>query len=148
MVMPITELTLFESVDSLDEVIHQKVRLGIMSALMARPEVDFRSLKETLNVTDGNLSIHLSKLEDAGYISVHKEFVRKKPHTTYTPTDIGQEAFLRYLTALERIVQAASESSPRAAAPAPSEDSAPKSRNDNRLVLDTGVRRIATAGSD
>jgi len=148
MVMPLTELTLFESVDSLDEVIHQKVRLGIMSALMARPEVDFRSLKETLNVTDGNLSIHLSKLEDAGYISVHKEFVRKKPHTTYTPTDIGQEAFLRYLTALERIVQAASESSPRAAATAQSEDSAPKSRNDNRLVLDTGVRRIATAGSD
>jgi len=148
--MPLTELTLFESVDSLDEVIHQKVRLGIMSALMARPEVDFRSLKETLNVTDGNLSIHLSKLEEAGYISVRKEFVRKKPHTTYTPTDTGQEAFLRYLTALERIVQAASETSSRAAAPAAeqSEDSASKSRNDNRLMLDTGIRRIATAGSD
>jgi DNA-binding MarR family transcriptional regulator len=110
MVVALSELGLFESVDSLDEVIHQKVRLGIMSALMARPEADFRSLKETLNVTDGNLSIHLSKLEEAGYITVHKEFVRKKPHTTYTPTDSGREAFLRYLAALERIVQTAGQS--------------------------------------
>jgi DNA-binding HxlR family transcriptional regulator len=110
MVVALSELGLFESVDSLDEVIHQKVRLGIMSALMARPDADFRSLKETLNVTDGNLSIHLSKLEEAGYITVHKEFVRKKPHTTYAPTDSGKEAFLRYLAALERIVQAAGQS--------------------------------------
>lgn len=101
---------LFDSVESLDEVIHQKVRLGIMSALMARPEADFRFLKETLNVTDGNLSIHLTKLEEAGYIQSRKEFVRKKPHTTYTPTDIGREAFASYLAALERIVQAASQS--------------------------------------
>jgi DNA-binding HxlR family transcriptional regulator len=101
---------LFDSVDSLDEVIHQKVRLGIMSALMARPEADFRFLKETLNVTDGNLSIHLTKLEEAGYILSRKEFVRKKPHTTYTPTDLGRAAFSRYLAALERIVQAAGQS--------------------------------------
>lgn len=99
---------LFDSVESLDEVIHQKVRLGIMSALMARPEADFRFLKETLNVTDGNLSIHLTKLEEAGYIQSHKEFVRKKPHTTYTPTETGRDAFAGYLAALERIVQAAS----------------------------------------
>lgn len=98
---------LFESVESLDEVIHQKVRLGIMSALMATPEADFRFLKETLSVTDGNLSIHLTKLEEAGYIASHKEFVRKKPHTTYAPTDIGRAAFGRYLSALERIVHSA-----------------------------------------
>jgi len=107
MVVALSELGLFESVDSLDEVIHQKVRLGIMSALMARPEADFRFLKETLSVTDGNLSIHLSKLEEAGYITVKKEFVRKKPHTTYAPTETGRAAFLRYLAALERIVHAA-----------------------------------------
>ena len=77
---------LVESLDSLDEVIHQKVRLGIMSALMARGDADFRFLKETLSVTDGNLSIHLSKLEEAGYVHSAKEFVRKKPHTTYAPT--------------------------------------------------------------
>ena len=101
---------LVESVESLDETIHQKVRLGIMSALMARDEADFRFLKETLGVTDGNLSIHLSKLEDAGYVASAKEFVRKKPHTTYTPTDAGRAAFHAYLAALERIVQSAGKS--------------------------------------
>lgn len=98
---------LVESVESLDETIHQKVRLGIMSALMARGETDFRFLKETLGVTDGNLSIHLSKLEDAGYVASRKEFVRKKPSTTYTPTGAGRAAFHSYLAALERIVQSA-----------------------------------------
>ncbi|MGO8670359.1 MAG: winged helix-turn-helix domain-containing protein [Capsulimonadaceae bacterium] len=107
MVIPASRSELFASVGSLDEVIHQKVRLGIMSALMARAEADFRFLKETLNVTDGNLSIHLTKLEEAGYIESRKEFVRKKPHTTYSPTDRGREAFSGYLAALERIVQAA-----------------------------------------
>jgi len=100
-------VTLIESVDSIDEVIHQKVRLGIMSALMACGEADFRFLKEALNVTDGNLSIHLSKLEEAGYVLSTKEFVRKKPRTTYTPSDRGREAFTSYLGALEKIVQSA-----------------------------------------
>lgn len=99
--------TLVQSVDSLDEVIHQKVRLGIMSALMARGEADFRFLKDALGVTDGNLSIHLSKLEEAGYILISKEFVRKKPHTSYTPTEAGRAAFHTYLSALEQIVQSA-----------------------------------------
>ena len=98
---------LVESLESLDEVIHQKVRLGIMSALMARGDADFRFLKETLSVTDGNLSIHLSKLEEAGYVQSVKEFLRKKPHTTYAPTEAGRTAFHAYLSALERIVQAA-----------------------------------------
>ncbi len=99
-----------EQLDSLDETIHQKVRLGIMSALMARGQADFRFLKQTLGVTDGNLSIHLSKLEDAGYLDSAKEFVRKKPHTTYTPTDAGRAAFHAYLAALERIVHSAGRS--------------------------------------
>lgn len=97
-----------ETLESLDEVIHQKVRLGVMSTLVATGEADFRFLKETLNLTDGNLSIHLTKLEEAGYISVRKEFLRKKPHTTYAPTDRGNGAFQSYLAALERIVKAAS----------------------------------------
>ena len=101
---------LVESVESLDETIHQKVRLGIMSALMARGEADFRFLKDTLGVTDGNLSIHLSKLEEAGYILSTKEFVRKKPHTRYAPTEAGRTAFHAYLAALERIVQSAGQS--------------------------------------
>jgi DNA-binding MarR family transcriptional regulator len=101
---------LVESLDSLDEVIHQKVRLGIMSALMARGDADFKFLKEMLGVTDGNLSIHLSKLEEAGYVQSRKEFVRKKPHTTYTPTPSGQEAFQCYLVSLERIIHSAGSS--------------------------------------
>lgn len=101
---------LVESLETLDEVIHQKVRLGIMSALMARGDADFRFLKETLSVTDGNLSIHLSKLEEAGYVRSAKEFVRKKPHTTYAPTEAGRTAFHAYLGSLERIVQTAGQS--------------------------------------
>jgi DNA-binding HxlR family transcriptional regulator len=96
-----------QTLDALDEVIHQKVRLGVMSTLVARGEADFRFLKESLNLTDGNLSIHLAKLEDAGYVAVSKEFVRKKPHTTYTPTPLGKDAFKNYLVALENIVKTA-----------------------------------------
>ena len=98
---------LAETLEAIDETIHQKVRLGIMSALVARGECDFRFLKDTLSVTDGNLSIHLARLEEAGYISVHKEFVKKKPHSTYTPTEKGKDAFAAYLAVLERIVQSA-----------------------------------------
>ncbi len=93
------------SLDDIDETIHQKVRLGIMSALVARGESDFRFLKEALGLTDGNLSIHLAKLEEAGYVSMKKEFLHKKPHTTYQETEEGKIAFDRYLNALERIVQ-------------------------------------------
>jgi len=99
--MPITA-----TIDSIDEVVHQKVRLGIMSALVAG-EADFRSLKANLGVTDGNLSIHLTKLEEAGYIEAHKEFVQKKPRTTYAVTETGRAAFDAYLDALEAIVDAA-----------------------------------------
>jgi DNA-binding HxlR family transcriptional regulator len=99
---------LHQTLDALDEVIHQKVRLGVMSTLVALEEADFRLLKESLNLTDGNLSIHLTKLEEAGYIVARKEFVRKKPHTTYSPTKPGKDAFKRYLAALEQIVRTAS----------------------------------------
>ena len=97
-----------ETVGGLDEVIHQKARLGVMSTLVASGEADFRTLKDMIGLTDGNLSIHLTKLEEAGYIDVRKEFVRRKPHTTYTPTERGRAAFQGYLAALEHIVQAAS----------------------------------------
>ena len=95
------------TIESIDEVVHQKVRLSILSALVAADDADFRTLKLALGVTDGNLSIHLKKLEDAGYVEVRKEFVEKKPRTTYTITDAGRAAFVAYLTALEQIVEAA-----------------------------------------
>ena len=95
------------AINALDETIHQKARLGIMSTLLAVGEADFKLLKETLALSDGNLSTHLALLEKNGYVAVRKEFVRRKPHTTYTPTEEGRAAFQRYLAALERIVQAA-----------------------------------------
>lgn len=96
-----------EALGTLDDTIHQKARLGIMSTLLALGEADFKLLKETLALSDGNLSTHLALLEERGYVDVHKEFVRRKPHTTYKPTDMGRTAFHNYLLALERIIRAA-----------------------------------------
>jgi DNA-binding MarR family transcriptional regulator len=86
-------------------VIHQKARLGIMSTLLALGEADFKLLKETLSLSDGNLSTHLALLEERGYITVRKEFRGRKPRTTAQPTDSGRAAFQEYLSALERIIQ-------------------------------------------
>lgn len=92
--------------DALDDIIHQKVRLGVMSSLMASGEADFNFLKAALGVSDGNLSTHLTVLEEHGYVSVRKEFVGKKPRTTYTPTPLGRKAFETYVEALEALVKA------------------------------------------
>lgn len=102
--MPLPDGT---ALDALDEVIHQKARLGIMSTLLALGEADFKLLKETLGLSDGNLSTHLALLEERGYIAVRKEFRGRKPHTTAAPTEAGRAAFREYLSALERIIQAA-----------------------------------------
>jgi DNA-binding HxlR family transcriptional regulator len=96
-----------EALGTLDDAFLQKVRLGIMSTLLALGEADFKLLKEALSLSDGNLSTHLAVLEERGYVQIRKEFVRRKPHTTYSPTAPGREAFLRYLQALERIIRAA-----------------------------------------
>lgn len=95
------------AVESLDEVIHQKARLGIMSTLMALGEADFKLLRDTLDLTDGNLSTHLTLLEDRGYVTIRKEFRGRRPHTSAAPTDSGRAAFQEYLATLERIIQAA-----------------------------------------
>ena len=94
------------NIDALDDVIHQKVRLGLMSLLIAAGESDFNFLKGELGVSDGNLSTHLSVLEERGYITARKEFVGKKPRTTYTPTDTGRKAFEAYVAALESLLSA------------------------------------------
>lgn len=91
--------------DALDDIIHQKVRLGVMSCLMASGEADFNFLKAALGVSDGNLSTHLTVLEESGYVDVRKEFVGKKPRTTYTPTETGRKAFEQYVEALEALVR-------------------------------------------
>ncbi|MCW3052782.1 MAG: regulatory protein ArsR [Chthonomonadales bacterium] len=101
-----------EAMLDLDDAIHQKARLGIMSTLLMLGEAEFKVLKEMLSLSDGNLSTHLALLEDRGYVESRKEFVRKKPRTTYTPTAAGRAAFDRYLLALERIIRASDPQTP------------------------------------
>ena len=91
--------------DALDDVIHQKVRLGVMSCLMASGEADFNFLKAALGVSDGNLSTHLAVLEEHGYVHIRKEFIGRKTRTTYTPTPVGRRAFEAYVAALEALVK-------------------------------------------
>jgi DNA-binding HxlR family transcriptional regulator len=89
----------------LNKAIHQKARLGIMSILMASEEADFNYLKEKLKLTDGNLSTHLSLLENEKYIRIKKKFVKKKPKTLCQMTEKGRQAFKEYLENLEKIIR-------------------------------------------
>jgi DNA-binding MarR family transcriptional regulator len=82
-----------------------KIRLGVMSALMVNESMDFNSLKDLLNATDGNLASHLKTLEKEAYIEVSKSFVDRKPLTTYTVTILGKEAFEKHLSALEKLLK-------------------------------------------
>jgi DNA-binding MarR family transcriptional regulator len=89
----------------IDPVLHEYHRLAIVSMLAAVPSLTFTELRDTLEMTDGNLSIHLRKLEEPGYIAVDKQFVDRRPQTTYRLTPKGREAFARYLDHLEAIVK-------------------------------------------
>ncbi len=82
-----------------------RVRLGIMSILLVNEVVDFGTLKEQLQLTDGNMASHLAALEKAQYISITKKFVGKKPNTTYTVTEEGKNAFNLHVDALEKLIQ-------------------------------------------
>ena len=82
-----------------------RVRLGVMSILMVNDWVDFTFLKETLDLTDGNLASHLAALEKSEYIQVRKSFVGKKPNTTYAATVAGRKAFQEHLEALEALIR-------------------------------------------
>ncbi|GAB3909446.1 transcriptional regulator [Larkinella knui] len=82
-----------------------KARLGIMSVLIVNETLSFNSLKELLDMTDGNLATHLRALEEQGYVSVKKQFVGRKPNTTYTATAAGRQAFTDHLNALEDFIR-------------------------------------------
>ncbi|MBK6975693.1 MAG: transcriptional regulator [Cytophagaceae bacterium] len=82
-----------------------KARLGIMSVLMVNDSVNFNALKDLLQLTDGNLATHLKSLEDAGYISVTKEFIGRKPNTLYAATIDGKKAFEDHLNVLEQLIK-------------------------------------------
>ncbi len=91
----------------LDRVIHEKGRLGIMSLLAATPELAFTELRNTLNMTDGNLTTHIRTLQEAGYVAVTKTFQGGRPLTTCTLTPAGREAFTRHIDLLEQIIRQA-----------------------------------------
>ncbi len=91
----------------LDRLLENRIRLGVMSLLVVREEVDFNSMKELLGVTDGNLASHVAALEREAYLRVRKEFVGRKPQTTYAITDAGRKAFTAHVEALERLLKKA-----------------------------------------
>ena len=92
-------------VGQLDDVIHGRLRLGIMAYLAQNTEVaDFNELKAALNATQGNLSIHLRKLEEAGYVAIDKSFLNRKPLTRARLTEDGRKALAAYLEAMARLV--------------------------------------------
>lgn len=91
-------------IDQIDEVIHGRVRLGLMAYLSSAGQAEFTTLKARLQLTDGNLSVHLRKLEEAGYVAVEKSFQGRKPLTRIRITLTGQDAFLRYLDAIGKLV--------------------------------------------
>ncbi|WP_125256274.1 winged helix-turn-helix domain-containing protein [Brevundimonas fluminis] len=94
-------------INRIDEIIHGRVRLGIMAYLSGAGTADFGELKTRLQTTDGNLSVHLRKLEDAGFVEVTKRFVGRKPLTEARLTEDGRAAFLQYLDAVGALHAAA-----------------------------------------
>jgi predicted ArsR family transcriptional regulator len=91
--------------DNLDKAFESRVRLGIMAILMVNEQVDFTQLKELLDVTDGNLASHLKQLEASSYVVVSKQFVGRKPNTTYAATSEGKLAFHNHLKAIENLIK-------------------------------------------
>ena len=92
-------------IDKLSKAFENRIRLGIMSMLMVETWVDFKTLKETLELTDGNLATHLIALEKKGYIEVQKSFIGRKPNTSYRATKTGKDAFNEHLNALEKLLK-------------------------------------------
>lgn len=93
-------------IDRIDEVIHGRLRLGVMAYLSTAEVADFNQLKARLQATDGNLSVHLRKLEDAGYVAIDKSFADRKPLTRVRLTEAGRQAFVLYLDAIGALVEA------------------------------------------
>jgi DNA-binding MarR family transcriptional regulator len=91
--------------ENFDKAFENRLRLQIMSVLVANERYDFNSLKELLGATDGNLASHLKALEKEEYILVHKSFLGRKPNTQYAATVIGREAFKKHLQALENLIR-------------------------------------------
>jgi DNA-binding MarR family transcriptional regulator len=94
-----------EQILDIDPMIHAPIRLAVLSILVTVQNANFSFLKDSINTTDGNLSTHLTKLEEGGYITIEKMFKDKKPQTIYSITDYGREAFDKYIDNLEKIIK-------------------------------------------
>lgn len=90
---------------NINKAFESRVRLGIMSVLMVNDEADFNTFKENLDLTDGNLASHLKALEKIDYIIMTKEFVGRKPRTSYKASELGKLAFKEHLLALEKLIK-------------------------------------------
>ena len=100
-------------VEGLDRIIHERVRLAIVSALAANESLSFNELKALLQVTDGNLSVHARRLEEAGYVACVKSFEKRMPKTEFRLTAPGRRAFERYVSHLEALIGASNLSAGR-----------------------------------
>ena len=98
-----------ETARSLDRLIHERTRLGILSALAVNDSLSFNDLKKLIGATDGNLSVHARKLEDAGYIACTKSFTGRVPKTEYRLATAGRKALERYLDHMEALIRATRE---------------------------------------
>ncbi len=94
-----------EILKDLNKAFDNKVRLGIMSALMVNDYLDFKSLKDLLGLTDGNLASHLKSLEGNEYVKVKKEFLDRKPNTKYSVTEKGRQEFMKHIKAIEQLIK-------------------------------------------
>jgi DNA-binding PadR family transcriptional regulator len=92
-------------ISNLNKIFDSRVRLGIMSILFVNEAVDFNTMKELMEVTDGNLASHLKTLENIGYIESIKQFIGRKPNTTYVITDLGRKNFKEHIKALENLLK-------------------------------------------
>ncbi|MEO6166908.1 MAG: transcriptional regulator [Chitinophagales bacterium] len=92
-------------ITQINKAFESRQRLGIMSLLMVNEKIDFNTMKELLQLTDGNLATHIAALEKSNYLSVKKGFLGKKTNTTYTATAAGKKAFKEHLNALEKLIK-------------------------------------------
>lgn len=89
----------------IDDTLHSRIRLAIIAALVSVEQADFNFLRDTVKTTDGNLSTHLRKLEEVGYVASKKRFVERKPQTTYKITEKGRRALEEYVSTLEKFLK-------------------------------------------
>ena len=99
---------MIDILENINKLFESRIRLGIMSVLLVNESLDFNSLKQMLDITDGNLASHIAVLEKSKYIKVNKTFIGKKPNTSYSVTAAGRKAFNEHLDALEQLIKRSS----------------------------------------